>query len=154
MQVSVELVEKPKHEQVVIRCYTVDARVDSIARYIKALDGSLHGYTEDAMHQVFLQDIYYVEAVDNRLFACTVHKVYEVKMKLYEFEALYRGVSFFRCSKSMLVNLMKIKNVYPILNGRLAAKLYNQEEIIISRQYARDLKKLFSGGNQCVYGHL
>lgn len=42
-----------------------------------------------------------------------------------------------RASKSILVNVKKIITVRPALNGRLFAKMENDEEILISRQYAK-----------------
>ncbi len=147
MNVSIEIIEKPKREQVVIQCYDINAEINAILRYIKEMDGSLSGYIDERIHRISLQDIYYVETVDNTLFAYTEHQIYELKMKLYEFEALYQKNSFFRCSKAAAVNLMKIESVYSILNGRLSARLYNGEEIIISRQYTRELKKWLLGGS-------
>lgn len=44
MKVSIEIIEKPKHEQVVIQCYNLTAEIDAVSRYIKAMDGSLSGY--------------------------------------------------------------------------------------------------------------
>lgn len=78
------------------------------------------------------QDIFFVEAVENRVFAYTGKKVYEIKCKLYEFAELYENRRFFRCSKSQVVNLIKINHVRQIMNGRFSATLYNGEEVIIS----------------------
>lgn len=144
MKVSIEIIKKPLPEKIVLQCYAVTPKVDLISRYVKAMEGTLSGYAEDQLHQVFLQDIYYIESIDNHLFAYTETRVYELKMKLYEFEELYQEQSFFRCAKALVVNLMKIKNVSSILNGRLSAKLYNGEEIIISRLYTRELKRILS----------
>lgn len=146
MKVFVEIIEKTQPEQVAVQCHKTNDQVEAIVRYVKATDGSLSGYLDGQIYQIFLQDIYYVETVDNRLFAYTQQKVYELKMKLYEFEALYKEQAFFRCSKAAIVNLMKIESVYAIFNGRLSARLFNKEEIIISRQYTQELKQWFSGG--------
>ena len=67
-------------------------------------------------------------------------------MKLYELEDLLKNNSFFRVSKSMIVNLMKITSVRPALNGRFSAILKNGEEIIISRKYVPALKQILKGG--------
>lgn len=73
-------------------------------------------------------------------------QVYELKIKLYEFESLYGERRFFRCSKSVIVNLMKIEYMKPALNGRFIANLTNNENVIISRQYVNELKKKLNGG--------
>ncbi len=147
MKVSVEKIDQGRPEQVIIQCYKVTDQVTSIANYVKSTDTSLAGYIDDRVTQLFLQDLFYVEAVDNRVFAYTKKETYELKCKLYEFEQAYDGQRFFRCSKSMVVNLMKIDSVYPIFNGRFSARLYNGEEVIISRQYVPALKSFLSGGS-------
>lgn len=147
MKVSVEKIEPTRPEQVIIQCYKVTDQVTGIVNYVKSTDVALAGYMGDRVTQLFLQDIFYVEAVDNRVFAYTKKETYELKCKLYEFERAYDAQRFFRCSKSMIVNLMKIDSVYPIFNGRLAAKLFNGEEVIISRQYVPALKSFLSGGS-------
>ena len=59
--------------------------------------------------------------------------------KLYEFEEKYQNRSFFRCSKQNIINLMKIRDITPALNGRFTAKLDNGESVIISRKYVKGL---------------
>ncbi len=147
MKVSVEKIEQSRDEQVIVQCYKVTDQVKGIVNYVKSTEISLVGYVHDRVTQLFLQDIFYVEAVDNRVFAYTQKETFELKCKLYEFERAYDAQRFFRCSKSMVVNLMKIDSVYPIFNGRFTARLYNGEEIIISRQYVPALKSFLSGGS-------
>ena len=69
-----------------------------------------------------------------------------MKRKLYELESIYEGKRFFRCSKSVIVNLMKIESIKPALNSRFMAKLANGEAVIISRQYVPQLKEKLKGG--------
>ena len=145
LKVSVKQIEKDQEEQVIIRCYKVNEDIKSIVSYIKATGATLAGYVDERASQISLQDIFFVEAVDNKLFAYTEKKVYELKCKLYEFAALYENRRFFRCSKSFVINLMKIDSVRPILNGRFSATLFNGEEVIISRQYVPELRKRLLG---------
>jgi len=145
MQVLVQKIERSQPEQAVIKCHGVTDKVNSIVNFIKSADASLLGYAGERMTELFVTDIFYVEAVDNRVFAYTNNKTYLLRVKLYEFEEAHKFMRFFRCSKSMVVNLMKIDSVYPIFNGRFSAKLFNGEEIIISRRYVSELKKLLGG---------
>lgn len=148
LEVLVEQVSREKNEQVLIQCYELTDKVKSIVSFVKSADCTLPGYIEERACQVSVLDIYFVEAVDNKVFAYTTDKVYELKCKLYEFETQYERHSFIRCSKSFVVNLMKINFVRPALNGRLLATLLSGEEIIISRQYVPELKKRLLGDNQ------
>ena len=147
MKVSVQQIGRDQEEQAIILCYEVNEDVKSIVSYIKATGATLAGYIDERASQISLQDIFFVEAIDNRVFAYTAKKVYELKCKLYEFTTLYEDRRFFRCSKSFVINLMKIDSVRPILNGRFSATLFNGEEIIISRQYVPELKKRLLGEN-------
>lgn len=145
MKVSVKQISADKEERAIIQCYEVNDDVKSIVSFIKATGATLAGYIEERASQIPLQDIFFVEAVDNRVFAYTAKKVYELKCKLYEFEMLYENRRFFRCSKSFVINLMKVDSVRPFLNGRFSATLFNGEEVIISRQYVPELKKRLLG---------
>jgi DNA-binding LytR/AlgR family response regulator len=145
LRVSVSQISVDQEERAVIQCYEINDDVKSIVSFIKATGATLSGYIDERATQIPLQDIYFVEAVDNKVFAYTAKKVYELKCKLYEFEALYENRRFFRCSKSFVVNLMKIDHVRPALNGRFLAKLFSGEEVIISRQYVPELKRRLSG---------
>lgn len=145
MRVSVSQISVDQEERAVIQCHEVDDDVKSIVSFIKTTGAALSGYIDEKATQIPLQDIYFVEAVDNKVFAYTAKKVYELKCKLYEFEAQYENRRFFRCSKSFVINLMKIDHVRPALNGRFSAKLFNGEEIIISRQYVPELKRRLLG---------
>jgi len=145
LRVSVNLIDREKDERAIIQCYEVNDDVHSIVRFIKMAGATVPGYLEDRIHQIPLQDVFFVESVDDRVFAYTGKQVYELKCKLYEFAEQYVEKKFFRCSKSFVINLMKVDNVRPVLNGRLSAVMKNGEEVVISRQYVPELKKRLLG---------
>lgn len=62
-------------------------------------------------------------------------------MKLYGIEKQYENTEFFRASKSIILNITAIRCVSPAYSGRFEALLFNDEKVIISRQYVPDLKK-------------
>lgn len=141
MRVTVRRISAGQEERAIIQCSDITDDIRSIVAFIKSTGATLPGYIDEKASQIPLQDIYFVEAVDNKVFAYTAKNVYELKCKLYEFAARYEDRRFFRCSKSFVINLIKIDSVRPILNGRFAAKLFNGEEVIISRQYVPELKR-------------
>ncbi len=149
LKIAVKKIGKDADEQVIICCYEVNDDVKSIVRFVKYTGATLAGYEEERASQIALQDILYVEAVDNKVFAYTAKKTYELKCKLYEFEAAHKDRKFLRCSKSFVLNLMKIDHVRPILNGRFLARMFGGEEVIISRQYVPELKKRLLGEETC-----
>ncbi len=142
MRVRIERIPKNEEELVLIHCYRVNEEVTELVDFIRTRDGLVSGYEDSQIFQIALRDIYYFEGVDNKVYAYLKDHVYEVKSKLYELEEDYHRMKFFRCSKSILVNLMKMEYVKPALNGRFTAKLRNGEEVIISRQYVPELKRI------------
>jgi len=100
----------------------------------------LIAYVDSETHRVNPANVFYMEAVDKKTFLYCERDVYESKLKLYELEELAL-TDFFRISKSVIVNLSKIKSLSPSLSGRVEAVLTNSERVIISRQYVSELKK-------------
>lgn len=90
-------------------------------------------------------DILYVEKVDDKTFAYTANKVVQLDLSLYSLEVLLDDISFFRCSKSMIVNVRKVVKLKSMSSNRIDAVLESGEHIIISRTYASDFRKLLRG---------
>ena len=132
-------------EEMEIRCHEVTEQVNEIVAFVKSRNGQLTGVIEGKQYEVPVTDVYYVEAVDNSVFIYGPQKVYETRQKLYELEGILREKYFLRVSKSLVLNLMKIKSIKPALNGRYSAILQSGEEIIISRKYVSELKKALKG---------
>ena len=144
-KVSIEEIDKTKEEEIIIKCHEVNNDILSIVERIKNNDNkpnTLTGIKDDNIYQIKLKDIYYIEATENKTFIYLANDFYESKLKLYEIEEKLRGLSFFRCSKSIILHYSKIECVTPAFNGRFEAKLKNGEKVIISRQYVPILKNL------------
>ena len=146
MEIKLLKIAKEQPEEMEIRCHKVTEEIREIVTFVKTRQGQLTGIQEGKQYEIPVQDVCYIEAVDNRVFLYTSKQVYETKQKLYELEELLRQKYFLRISKSLLVNLMKIKAIKPTFNGRFFAILQSGEELIISRKYAPELKKALKGG--------
>jgi DNA-binding LytR/AlgR family response regulator len=142
MKVSIEEINKEQDEEIIIRCHEVNDDVLRLLNKLKTEKTGLIGYDEDSIHRLKFSDVYYFEAVDNRVFIYCKDKVFESKQKLYELEEMCQGRKFFRASKSTIVNLTKILSVKPAISGRFEAKLDGGESVVISRQYVPVLKKM------------
>ena len=145
MKINTYKITDKKKERIDIFYEEMRADTIEIIDFIKSKDLTISAYEADGSCQIPLKDIFYIEAVDNKIFAYLESKVYEIKMKLYEFENLFNPYRFFRCSKSCIINLMKIDTIKPALNSRFTANLKNGEKVIISRQYVSQLKKVLGG---------
>ncbi|NLG05875.1 MAG: LytTR family transcriptional regulator [Clostridia bacterium] len=146
MDVRVKKIKTEEKEIVEVQCHEITNEVREIVTFVKSRQGQLTGMLDGKQFEILISDIYYVEAVDNRVFIyCTKH-IYENRQKLYELEEVLHEKHFLRISKSILLNLMKVKALKPALNGRFTAILQNNEEVIISRKYVQDLKQTLKGG--------
>ena len=145
MELTIQTIDSTQTEKAIIQCYEITEEIEDIRRFITSRNTNLEVYQESKILHIPLSNVYYVEAVDNRVFVYLSEEVYEIKMKLYEFEETYRNQSFFRCSKQHIINLMKIIDIAPALNGRFSAKLSNHETIIISRKYVNGLFETLRG---------
>ena len=146
MDIKLLKIAKEQPEQVEIRCHEITEEIREIVTFIKTRQGQLTGIIEGKQYEVPVRDVCYIEAVDNKVFLYTQKQVYETKQKLYEMEELLQEKFFLRVSKSLLLNLMKVKAIKPALNGRFLAILQSGEEIIISRKYVPALKTALKGG--------
>jgi DNA-binding LytR/AlgR family response regulator len=140
MKVSIEEISREKDEQIIIRCYEVNDDILRLLNKLKTESAVLLGYGEDSIHRLRIEDVYYFEAVDNKVFIYCKVNVYESKKKLYELEEMCQGKRFFRASKSIIINITKISFVKPSISGRFEAKLDNGESVSVSRQYVPVLK--------------
>lgn len=146
MDIKVTKITKSQPEQLEIRCHEVTEQVREIVVFVKSRQGQLTGVVEDKQYEIPVVDVHYIEAVDNKVFIYSSKKIYETRQKLYELEESLKEKYFLRVSKSLLLNLIKVKAIKPALNGRFIAVLQSGEEIIISRKYVPDLKKALKGG--------
>lgn len=145
MDVEIEQVGKEKRELVLIRCHEITEEVREITAFVKSRQGSLSGVMEEKQYEIPVSDIYYIESVDGKTFLYTKDQVYETTYRIYELENLLQTKHFLRISKSMLLNLMKIRSIQPAFNGRFTAVLKSGEEVMISRNYVKDLKSALKG---------
>jgi len=137
------IIEKPQdgeEEQIIVKCHNISPELFYALNTIRVEGSLLIAYTGNEIHRVNPSDIFYIEAVDKKTFLYCKRDVYESKQKLYELEALAIK-DFLRISKSVIVNLSKIKTLIPSFSGRIEAVLTNKERILISRQYVNELKK-------------
>ncbi|MBQ7780707.1 MAG: LytTR family transcriptional regulator [Lachnospiraceae bacterium] len=148
MQVSIRKILNKEKEQVIIECVEITPQIKDIYSYVQNKGTELSGMTEEQYRKKFrLEDVYYFEALDEKVFAYTKEQVYEIKMRLYEAEEAFKKRHFIRCSKSVVLNLMLLDSISPALNGRFFAHMKNGEKLMISRQYAKRLKQVVMGGN-------
>jgi DNA-binding LytR/AlgR family response regulator len=125
-----------------IHCREITSETERLERYIRRFDERIIGSSEGQAHTIALEQILYIEAVDKKTFLYTPNNVYETDKKLYELETVLDEKTFFRCSKSVIVNLNKITRLKPEVTRNIFATLTNGEVVVISRRNVKQLKAL------------
>ena len=143
MKITIETPLPGEEDEIIIKMANLSDEVLKTVRRLKDGVGkdTMAVYADENIVMIPLKDIFYFDAVDNRVFAYTKDKCYETKKKLFELEELLEGSFFIRISKNAIVNIKAIDHLSPEFNGRFVARLKNGEDIIISRGYVPDLKK-------------
>lgn len=140
MKIIIEEPQDFEEEQIIFKCREMTPELLRIISLLKIKDG-LIAYSGNEIHRIRLASVYYIEVVDNKTFIYTEGKLYESKQKLYEIEECLVNSDLLRVSRSIILNLSKIKSLRPALSGRFETVLDNGEKLIISRQYVGSLKK-------------
>ena len=141
MRITIIEPEDGEEDEIMIRCRHLDKRLLKLIYAIKAGEEKITVLHDGNYFQVAPEEIYYFEAVDNKVFLYLKQDVFEVRYKLYEIEEGYANTDFFRASKSVIINLAKVKQFAPDFGGRFEAQMRNGERLMVSRQYVPALKK-------------
>ena len=130
-----------EEDEIIIRCRQLDEHILKLVYALKAGQEKITAVRDGTIMQIAPKEIYYFEAVDNRVFLYLEKEVYETKYRLYELEERFRGTDFFRMSRAYIMNLAKVSHLSPAFNGRFEATMKNGERLVISRQYVPTLKE-------------
>ena len=142
MKVIIETIAGSDEEQVIVRCHKLRPQLLQVLDNIDAEDCALIAYIDKEIYRIEPIDIFYIEAVDTKVFIYLEKKVYESKQKLFELEEELASEDFLRVSKSTILNLRKVCSFTPLSEGRFEARLKNGEKILISRKYLANLKRI------------
>ena len=130
-----------------IHCRDITDEVSRLERYIKNFGSFIPAREDGNTVNLSLDEIYYIESVDNKTNIYTEKSVLLTDKRLYELEEMLDEKDFFRCSKSMIVHLDKVTELKPEITRNILATLKNGEVIIVSRRYVPQLKNLLGIGN-------
>ena len=97
---------------------------------------------ENEEYSVPLNDIYYLESVDKKAFIYTKSDVYQTSHRLTELEKMIHGAGFVRVSRSVIINVEKLKGIKNLPNSKLEAILINDERICVNRNYLNDIRDI------------
>lgn len=147
MKVTLEENINIKEVEVLIRYNEKTHEIDRLIDRVKDLDKKIiaYGSRKEDLHVIDIKDIFYVESVDNNTFIYLETIVLKTKQRLYELEKVLGDMCFFRCNKSTILNICKIRKLNPHIDRTIMATLDNDEKVYISRLYVKRLKEILGG---------
>lgn len=141
MKISINIDPSLKDTEIVVNCAALTPETESVIAALRIMDSQMTVIKDDESYIIDIAKIVYIESVDRRTFVYTESECYETKLKLYETEERLCGSGFLRISRSCLVHLRYIRSIKAEFDRKLRLTLENGEQMIVSRQYADELKK-------------
>lgn len=127
--------------QITVSCSRLTPEIEKMMATLRMMEKKLTASKAGEIYLLDIAEIIYVDTIERKTFVYTKKDVYESSLKLYELEQQLCEYGFFRAGKSCLVQLKYIKSLKMDLNRRIKVTLENGEQIMVSRQYADELKK-------------
>lgn len=128
MKIIIEESDDYQENEILIKCQNQnDEEIQRIIQNIQSLQTSLICKKEKAYLRIYLENILYIESIDEKTFLYTIDDVYEASQKLYELEQNLQSQGFLRISKSCILNLEYLQHVRALFNGKYEATLTNNE---------------------------
>ncbi len=140
VKISININENISDTEIVINSSSLTPEIEKIIATLRILDQQIMAVRNDEAYILDVAKIVYIESVDRKTFVYTKEDCFESKLKLYEIEQQLCQAGFLRVSKSCLVQLKFIRSLKSELDRKIRLTLENGEQIIVSRQYADELK--------------
>lgn len=146
MKITAEQIVQGEDEVIVrYRCMTPE--IESLLEQLRAGQPRLIGLCRGEQVVVDPAQIIYIESVDGRTFVYTRKDTVQVEQTLTQLGQLLQGVNFFRCSKSMILNINRVTALKSLACNRIDATMCTGEHIMISRTYASEFRRRLKGGS-------
>lgn len=104
MKYTIEQITQGEDE-LILRYQKLTQEIEQILNLIHSPQKKLVGLKENVKIVIDLSQILYIESVDGKTFVYTVEDVYQLGFSLVQLEQILNTINFFRCSKSMIINL-------------------------------------------------
>lgn len=115
----------------------LDKETQDMIAYLESKN-VLMGRKETESRLIQPDEIYYCEIVDRKCYAYLKEEVWKLEEGLAKLIERYEMHGFVRISKSMVVNIFKVKQIRADFNMRMNLVLLNGETVVMSRSYRND----------------
>lgn len=144
MRFSVRQISEGEDE-LILKYRQMNSEVEEVLAFMERHEKKLVGKIDGETIIFQPEEILYIEKVDEKTFAYTLEHVIQMDVSLSMAEMILDDERFFRCSKSMIINVNRVERLKSLPSNRIDATLQSGEHIIISRTYASDFRKLLRG---------
>ena len=144
MKYTIEQISQGEDE-LILRYQRLNEEIEEIMHCIRLPQIKLIGNVNGTQVVIDKLRILYIECVDRKTFVYTDDDVIQVDFTLSQLETILNTVNFFRCSKSMIINIGKVRALKSLSSNRIDATMEGGEHIMISRRYAVDFRRLLKG---------
>ena len=141
MKITIEEIKDLEETNITILCKHITPELLDFINDLTCHNQKIVGVYEQESFLLSPDSIYYIESVDDRVFAYTKDQVYTLQLKLYELEERLPTRSFFRISKSTILNIAYIHSLKSLFNGKMQVTLKSGEHLIITRSYVSTFKE-------------
>lgn len=132
-------------DELILNYREVNEEVERILAFMEQGNRRILGWKENEQVVIAPGELLYAESVEGKTFAYTEQEVYRINYTLQQLEVLLQKECFFRCSKSMIMNINKVASLRSLSSNRIDATMENGEHIMISRTYASEFRKKLRG---------
>lgn len=147
MKLILELRESGEDE-VIIRCRERSAEIERLIGYIEGRSRAIAAFKDSRRFMISPEEVIYLESVDGTTYLYTQDEVLRTPLTLAQAEAEYTHEGYFRCSKSMIINIYRIEFLRSEPGNRIDACMDNGEHVVISRHYSKELRAILKGGRR------
>ena len=132
-------------DELILNYVSMSADVERVLDFMRESEKKIIGFLDGLQVVLKPEKILYVESVDGRTYAYTSKEVYKINYSLAKAEELLNSINFYRCSKSMIINIDCISCLKSLSSNRIDAMMKNGEHILISRTYASEFRRRLKG---------
>ncbi len=132
-------------DEIVIRYRERTPEIDGIIRGLEQRRDRIYAEKDGEGMLISPSDVLYLESVEGSVYVYMESAVAKTALTLSAAENTYCGEGFFRCSKSMVINIYHISYLKSISGNRVDVTMDNGEHLIISRRYVRALRSILKG---------
>ncbi|MCM1127718.1 MAG: LytTR family transcriptional regulator [Lachnospiraceae bacterium] len=133
-------------DEVIIRYREMNEQIEMLAVLAEGKGQKISAGYEGETILIRPEAILYLESVDGATWAYLADKVCRVYVSLEKAVLMWGERGFFRCSKSMVINIYRIDTLKSESGNRILAQMENGEQVMISRRYSRELRAILKGG--------